>query len=421
MLLRQCVVRTPKGHARIQILAIHVPRECSRFTHQPVDHVPIVDAVLALAAQPRHRLHPRSRVPYLDLVRSDPRFHPLANQPRRHRVRILLDLDRAPLAHTHLLPLPRLQPLRRQTAQPPLLLGKFLLPPRVPSRHQRQHELPVGRAALEIPTATHQQRLLQFFLETPMPLFAIAVLVTAGRVGRLGSHSVMPQQRLVLSRILLHAPLVVHRQRHAVRAVSLRRSARRPQRVLQPHAQARETLRVAQAHVLPVRVRQHEMIDQMRKRLPLDGHSKARHVREVRRAHSTRFVPLAEEHFLGWTVLGTPLPHTPFQRPPRTLPVLTRVLTLQPLHQRLGLQPRFPLQQFFQTRPHLRQRVRPRSPRVRPWLRERSVPILACGLAIHARLHRCVLERCPFLQLLPQLLDLRRADLASCSHGNSFF
>jgi hypothetical protein len=282
-----------------------------------------------------------------------------------------------------------------------LLLGKFLLPPRVPPRHHRQHELPIGLAAREIPAATHQQRLLQFLLETPMTLFAVAVLVTASRICRLGMHSVVPQQRLVLSRILLHASLVVHRQRHAVRAVSLRRSARRPQRALQAHAQARETLRVAQTHVLPVRVREHEMIDQMRKRLPLDGHAEARHVREVRRAQATRFVPLAEEHFLGWSVLGTPLPHTPFQRPPRPLPVLPRVLALQPLHQRLGLQPRFPLQQFFQTRPHLRQRVRPRSPRVWLWLRARPVAILPCGFAIHARFHRCILQRCPFLQMVP--------------------
>jgi hypothetical protein len=336
-LRRQRVVSTPIRHARVQLLAVHVPRERSRFAHQPVDHVPIVDPVLALATQPLHRLHARAGVPHLDRVGADACFHALSPQPRRHRVRILLYLDCAPLAHTHPLPLQSLQSLRGQRTQPPLLLRKLLLPTRVPLRHQRQHELPVFLLTREIPAATQQQRLLHLLLKTSMPLLAVAVLVTARRIRCLGKNTVMTQQRLVFPRILLHAPLVVHRQRHPVRAVARRRTTRRPQRILQPHAQACETLRKAQAHILPVRVCQHKMVDQMRERLALDRHAQPRHVREVRRAHSTGFVLLAEEHFLGRPVLATPLPHPPFQRPTRPLPVLARVLTFQPLHQRLGL------------------------------------------------------------------------------------
>ena len=71
--------------------------------------------------------------------------------------------------------------------------------------------------------------------------------------------------------------------------------------------------------------------------LTRNGHVQAFHVREVRRTQPTRFVPLAKEDFLGRTVLGLPLPHAPFHRPPLPLPVLARALLLQPLHQRLGV------------------------------------------------------------------------------------
>jgi hypothetical protein len=245
LLRLQRVIRPPKRQTRVQLFAVHVPRKCPRLANQPVDHVPIVDPVFALAAQSLHRLHPRCRVPHLDLVRTDPRFHPFPDQPRRYRIRVLLYLDRASLAHARPFLLQRLQTLRRQRSQPRLLLSKLLLPPRVPPRHQRQHERPVLRAAAEIPAATQQQRLIQLLLETPMTLLAIAVLMAARRIRRLGRQTIMTQQRLVLRRVLFRAALMVDRQRHAVRAVTLRRPTQVPQSVLHASTQTGETLRKA--------------------------------------------------------------------------------------------------------------------------------------------------------------------------------
>jgi hypothetical protein len=192
LLRLQRVIRPTKRHTRVQFLAVHVPRKCSRLSHQPVDHMPIVDPVLALTPQTLHRLHPRPGVPHLDLVRTDPRFHFFTNQPRRHRVRVLLHLDRAPLAHTHPRSLQRLQPLRRQRTKPPLLLPKLLPAPHVPPRHQSPHELPILLPTAKVPTATQQKGLVQFLLESPMTLLAIAVLVAARRIRRLGRHTIVP-------------------------------------------------------------------------------------------------------------------------------------------------------------------------------------------------------------------------------------
>ncbi|HWY88460.1 MAG TPA: hypothetical protein VNX28_17240, partial [Gemmataceae bacterium] len=105
----------------------------------------------------------------------------------------------------------------------------------------------------------------------------------------------------------------------------------------------------------------------MQEWLALNRHSQARQVREIRRAQTTRFMHLPEEHFLGRPMLGPPLSHAPLHCPTRPLPVLARILLLQPLHQRLGLELRLTLQLFCQTWPDRGQRVQTCSPRVRGW------------------------------------------------------
>jgi hypothetical protein len=88
----------------------------------------------------------------------------------------------------------------------------------------------------------------------------------------------------------------------------------------------------------------HEVVRQVRERLPGDGHAQAVQVGEVRGPQTTRLMHLGEEDFLGRPVLGLPLTHAPLQRPPRPLPRPPRHLALQPLQQGLGLQARRLLQ-----------------------------------------------------------------------------
>jgi hypothetical protein len=154
LLLHQRVVGPPIRHTRVQVLAVHIARERPGLAHQPVDHVAIVDPVFRLATQPFHRLHQRTRVPHLDLLGTAACLDPLPTQTRRHRVGVLLHLDRRPLAHPYPLTLQRLQPTRRQRTQPRLLLGKLRRAARVPPDHQRTHELPVLLPAGEVPAAT---------------------------------------------------------------------------------------------------------------------------------------------------------------------------------------------------------------------------------------------------------------------------
>lgn len=294
--------------------------------------MPIVDAVFRLATQPLHRLHQRTRVPHLDDLGADPRFQPLSHQPRRHRVDVLLHRDRAALAHPHPLTFQRLQPPWRQRTQPCLLLLKLLRPVDIPPRLHGANELPVLLPTGEVAAATQQQFLLQHLLEAAMSLLAIAVLVAARRIGRLGRHAVVTHQGLIPGRVLLGVTVLMNRQRHAVGPMPFGYATQLPQSVLQPLAQAGEALRETQRHVFPVRARQDEVVQHVWKGLTLDGYAQALHVREVRRAQPARFMHLAEKHFLGRSVLGLPLPHAPFHGPPLPLPVLAWTLTLQPSH-----------------------------------------------------------------------------------------
>jgi hypothetical protein len=419
LLRQQGVVGTSKGQRRVQIFTVHVTRERPGLSHQPVDHVPIIDPMVRLTTQTLHRLHQRACVPHLDRLGAESCFHPFPTQSRRHRVGVLLHLNRAALAHPHTLSFQRLQPTRRQQTQPCQLLLQLLRPAIIPPTHQRTQPLPVLLATGEVPTATQQQFLLHCLLETSMTLLAVAVLVPAVRIGRLGRHAIVTHQGLIPRRVLLGIAIVVNGQRHAISTMTLRHRAQLPQGVLPAHAEAGEALREAQRHVFPVRIGQHEVVQHMRQRLTLDGHTQLVHVREVRRAQPARFMHLTEKHFLGRTMLGLPLPYPPFYSAAMPLPVLVRIATLQPFHQRLGLQTSLTLQQPRQRRPNIKQRIRPGPPRV--WNRcfagqLAQVAILACRFGMHTCFHRRPQQRCPLVKVPPNFLDLRIRHLASSTH-----
>jgi hypothetical protein len=152
----------------------------------------IIDVVLLPATQPLHRLHPRAGIPDFDLLRPDPHLHGLADQPRRHGVGVVLDPDGAAATYLDPLALQRLQSPRWQGPQVAHFPEHRRGPRRVPAGDQLPHQLPVGLAAGEVPAATQEQGLLQRFLEAPVRLFAIPVLMGTRRVGRLRLHVIVP-------------------------------------------------------------------------------------------------------------------------------------------------------------------------------------------------------------------------------------
>jgi hypothetical protein len=95
----------------------------------------------------------------------------------------------------------------------------------------------------EIHAAAQHQLLRHSPLEAMMPLLHIAVLVAMPGLRLLALQSIATHQPLVAIRELARIAHVVHRRRKPVGAMAMRYFTQRPQRVLQPFAQALEALK----------------------------------------------------------------------------------------------------------------------------------------------------------------------------------
>src|SRR5581483_8714225 len=117
-----------------------------------------------------------------------------------------------------------------------------------------------------------------------MPLLNIPVLMSLAGLNLLAGESVMPQQSFVGPRELSGINQVIYRGAHPVRPMLLRHAAQLPKCVLQALAEAFKTFRIADCTRLPVRIAEHEVINQMREGLPVDRDCQLAAVREIRLA-----------------------------------------------------------------------------------------------------------------------------------------
>ena len=206
---------------------------------------------------------------------------------------------------------------RRQGPQRRPVRFKALGAREIALSHQLREKAFVGAAVGKVATTTHPQRLIDGLLEAKVRLLDIAVLVCQpGAVGR-RLHAVMGQQRLVvLGKVVPTLTIeVTHRGAEVVGTMPLWHAADLPQTALQPLAQRLETLREAHPHRLDVRVGQHQVIDQVRKRRPGQTHAERVHRGEVGLRHAPRLVSLREHHLLPRSVAHPPRLHVPLQGP----------------------------------------------------------------------------------------------------------
>jgi hypothetical protein len=110
----QDVVGHPEPTGGEHRVAVAVFLERAGLAHEPVDHVAILDAVLAPAPEPRQALDPLGAKPDLEGFGSDVNIDTFADQTTRQRIRVAADVDRAPRIDPCLDPAGHLQPPRRQ-------------------------------------------------------------------------------------------------------------------------------------------------------------------------------------------------------------------------------------------------------------------------------------------------------------------
>ena len=138
----------------------------------------------------------------------------------------------------------------------------------------------------------------------------------------------MAQQRLVATLEYFGIGTRLHRRRQPVGAVNLRHTAQLPQGVLQALAEALQALAKADRHRLPVRVSQHEVVDQVREGMTREGNAQVVAVAEVRCRQPTGVMNLGEEDFLGRSLLGTPPLESSLQGPHLTVREAAGILPL---------------------------------------------------------------------------------------------
>ena len=141
-----------------------------------------------------------------------------------------------------------------------------------------------------------------------------------------------------------------------------RHAAQFPQGVLQTFAEALVALGETDRARLPVRVRQHEVVDQVVEGRAVDGHPQLGAVREVTGTQSSRRMDLVEEDLLGLAVQGSPGLDPPLQGAELAVGEATGEAALQVGEQGLGLQAGVELQQGFEFGPDVGKGVRPGPP-----------------------------------------------------------
>ena len=386
VLRAQPIVGLAKAAVGEQILAIPIILKGARLAHQLVDDVPIVDGVLVASHQPWQGVHATSRVPDFHAVRVQPGFDLLANQPAVHRVRVTMDVNQASRVHTHRQTQAALQALVGKRPEQRQLFGVTLAASCVALVQQFAQERQVILAAGEVPTATQQQGLIHRSLEVTVRRLRVAVLVRLTHIDPLARHTVMVQQGLIPSPKLALLGEVVDRRAETVTPMPSGHSSQFPEGVLQAVRQRLEGLRRTQRHRFPVRIREHEMIRQVLESLADDRDSQRVHLREVGSGQIARMMHLTEHHFPSRTAGHPPMSDASFQGPAVTGLELPGLLLLKPIENRLGLKPRFLLQEGLHLGPNLGERVLPRPVRARLPERARQLPrvaVLACRLLVH--------------------------------------
>jgi hypothetical protein len=321
-------------------IAVAIALEGTGLTDQPVDDVAILDAVLASTSQPRQAVDLAGTVPDVEMVNPDVNIHLFSDQTTGQRVDVAADVDRAAGIDLRRDPPRHLQASSGQVPQCGTLFEEAIAAVGVASGHDLLEEHLVVAATGEIPAPAQHQGLVDGLLEPVMALLDVAVLVGFASLNRLGLDSIMGEQGLISVSEGLWIGSGVDRGGHAVGAVPCGNASQFPEGVLQAFAQALKTFAEADRAGFPVRVGEHEVIDQMIERFAGDGDAEFGHVGEVGRGESARLMVLSEEDLLGRPLPGTPKLDLPLQTAELDVGESAWKATLQVEEQGLGLKSR---------------------------------------------------------------------------------
>jgi len=114
-----------------QLFPVTIVVKSPRLAHQPVNDMPVLDAVLAFPAQTRYRLYALLGIPYLQTLGINPHLDLLSDQAAVHRIYVVVNPDGAARPHPDPRPLAAIQAPGRQTPKDLSFLSKSTHTPRI--------------------------------------------------------------------------------------------------------------------------------------------------------------------------------------------------------------------------------------------------------------------------------------------------
>ena len=262
----------------------------------------------------------------------DPHPQPMPDQARGYGVEHLAQDEAAARGDEHGGLVEVGGPLSRQRAQRGALELDELAPTRVAPADQLGNEAAIGVEIGKVARAAQQQRLIERLLEVAVVALDDAVLVRHAAVVAARHHAVVSAQRLVALGVRSTAAAgieVAERGRERVGAVLARRTAERPQRVLQTVRQGGEAL-AAEHHLgmLPTRVGECEVVEAVLERLAGDCDAEPGRVGEVGQRPVAGRMDLAEDDLALGPVPRLPGPDAPLEGATMPTPVAVRMAAL---------------------------------------------------------------------------------------------
>ena len=327
----QRVPRHAKTAGRKHLLAISVVGEGSRFSHERIDDVTIIDRRQILADQSRHGLNEVSVMSHRDLFGPDAKVDELADQSTGNRVRVGSYVDRAAARDSHALDdVVCVEPFIGQSIQMSQIIKEVLPPVVIGTFHQVFHEGHVFFAAVKTSTATQQQRLIDTILEMAVGRFDVAVFVGTPSVRAFRFAAVVTHQSRIPFGKFATTGVISHGRRQRITAMPLRHAAEFPERFLNAGTERFKRLGKTQRDGFDVAVGQHAVEECVIETLPGDLHTQLVADGEVAGRQSPRIMFLTEENRLARAMQASPFVDASFKCATRGIWKLINMSLLQP-------------------------------------------------------------------------------------------
>ena len=327
----QHVISDSKVARGEHVLAILVVLECSRLTHQRIDHMAIVDRRSADSGQPWHPLNRVAVVRDIDPFGVDRHIDFLTDQPTRNGVAVATNLDRTAAANANAAK--RFMEVDLAIGQRTELLQlhrKAVGSCQITFGNHPFNKRHVAIATFEATTAAKHQGLIDRVLDVAVGRFDVTVLVGATRVGLLRLDVVMLHQRLIPRRELLLRGVVVDRGAKRVGAMQLGHASELPEGFLHAFAECFERFRKTEGHGLHIGIRQHAMEERVIELRSGDLDAERIHHGEVAGRYMTWVMFLWKGDGLVRAMSASPKPHASLEGSAGRVEELSGVAILQP-------------------------------------------------------------------------------------------